>query len=223
MRFHNIIQTLKEKNIPIESTDRIQSNQAKEIIETNPVKLFRSWFKEAIVAGEHEPEAMALATTGKNGRPGVRMVLFKDFITDGFTFFTNYESRKAIEIEHTPYGSLLFYWPKLYRQVRVEGKIRKAPAIVSDRYFGSRPLENRISACISPQSAVIPDHLFLDAMHEAFRKDLGTSEPDRPETWGGFLLIPDRFEFWTGRENRLHDRIQYRKTRKGWIIEWLAP
>jgi len=107
--------------------------------------------------------------------------------------------------------------------VRIDGRIKKTSAKTSDDYFNSRPLGSRISACISPQSSVIPDRLFLEAMYEAFVRDLGKNPPQRPENWGGYILIPDRFEFWTGRENRLHDRIQYRKGKQGWIMERLAP
>ncbi|MCX6283415.1 MAG: pyridoxamine 5'-phosphate oxidase [Bacteroidetes bacterium] len=189
----------------------------------DPMILFGKWYEEARKNEEHEPEAMALATADDEGRPSLRMVLFRDISKTGLCFFTNYDSRKAIQLKLNPYSSLLVYWPKLYRQVRVEGKVRKAPAVVSDDYFNSRPLGSRISACISPQSAVIPDRLFLEAMHEAFSKDLGGKPPKRPANWGGYIFVPDRFEFWMGRENRLHDRIQYRKKRNNWIIERLAP
>jgi len=193
------------------------------MMENDPVKQFRSWYALAGKNGEHEPEAMALATADDKGRPSVRMVLFKDISKEGLCFFTNYDSRKAVELTLNPYASLLFYWPGLYRQVRVEGKVKKAPVKLSDSYFNSRPIGSRISASISPQSRVIPDRFFLEARHEAFFKDLGDDHPQRPLNWGGFLLIPDRFEFWTGKENRLHDRILYRKGKSGWIIERLAP
>jgi len=189
----------------------------------DPMDQFRSWFKEAEKNFEHEPEAMALATADEDGRPSVRMVLFRDLKAGGFHFFTNYQSRKALHLGSNPYGALLFYWHGLYRQVRVEGKIKKVSAKISDAYFNARPLGSRISACISPQSSVIPDRLFLDAMHAAFSNDLGQKSPQRPGNWGGYILVPDRFEFWSGRDNRLHDRIQYRKSRSGWIIERLAP
>ena len=187
------------------------------------MKLFGNWYELAGISGVEEPEAMALATADDQGRPSVRMVLFKDISRNGLVFFTNYGSRKAIQIKANACASVLFYWPGLFRQIRIEGKIRKTSAKVSDDYFNSRPLGSRISACISPQSSVIPDRLFLEAMHEAFSKDLQGKAPRRPDNWGGYILVPERFEFWTGRENRLHDRIQYRKGRSGWIIERLAP
>jgi len=190
---------------------------------TDPFIQFRKWFSEARESGENEPEAMSLATSDENGRPSVRMVFFRDFSPEGFCFFTNYESRKAIQIGKNPYAALLFYWQRISRQVRIEGKIKKVSLGISDQYFNSRPAGSRISACISPQSAVIPDRLFLEAMHDAFSKDLGDKEPQRPSNWGGYILIPDRFEFWTGRDNRLHDRVQFRKVKDRWIAERLAP
>ncbi|MCX6281106.1 MAG: pyridoxamine 5'-phosphate oxidase [Bacteroidetes bacterium] len=194
-----------------------------EELKKEPIEQFRAWFDDAKRNHEYEPEAMALATADKKGRPSVRMVLFRDVSEGGFCFFTNWGSRKGLQLKSNPYASVLFYWPKQYRQVRVEGRIKKAAAELSDKYFNSRPLGSRISACISPQSAVVPDRIFLEAMHEAFSKDLGREDPRRPKNWGGIILVPNRFEFWTGRENRLHDRIQYRKGTKGWIVERLAP
>jgi len=195
----------------------------KEIYEKDPLNLFKAWLKEARSKSEHEPEAMALATADEEGRPAVRMVLYKEVNQDGFCFFTNYGSRKALHLAANPYASLLFYWPGLYRQVRIEGKVRKAASKISDDYFDSRPLGSRISASISPQSAVVPDRMFLEAMHESFAKDLGKNAPQRPSNWGGYILTPDRIEFWTGRDNRLHDRILYSKSKSAWIIERLAP
>ena len=198
-------------------------NVAGEKLPEDPMKLFGKWYKLAKSSGEHEPETMALATSDNQGRPSLRMVLYKDFLPGGFCFFTNYSSRKGIELKTNPYASLLFYWPGLYRQVRIEGKIRKCSADISDRYFNSRPLGSRISACVSPQSSVIPDRLFIEAMADAFSKDLGKNEPNRPENWGGFILSPQNIEFWIGRENRLHERIVYRKSKQGWVVEMLAP
>lgn len=199
------------------------SNQANGIKELDPFGIFQSWYKHAAEGGEDEPDAMALATADEAGRPSLRMVLFKELDKHGFYFFTNYESRKACQLRSNPHAALLFYWRKLYRQVRVEGKVRKAHPKISDTYFSTRPVGSRISACISPQSSVIPDRVFLEAMYEAFSMDLGGKEPERPPDWGGYILVPERFEFWTGRENRLHDRILYRKVKSGWILERLAP
>lgn len=190
---------------------------------TNPLEQFGIWFREARKSGEKEPEAMALSTVDGSGRPSLRMVLFRDYKAGGFCFFTNYDSRKARQIIQNPHAAVLFYWPGLLRQVRVEGKIRKLSARISDQYFNSRPPGSRISACISPQSSVIPDRELLEAMHESFRNDLGGKLPKRPPNWGGYILVPELFEFWVGRENRLHDRVQYRKQKGKWIQERLAP
>jgi len=214
--------TAKRKPHLIAQNQQSEPEELKEEWREDPMNLFRKWFEDAKKIKEHEPEAMALATAA-DGRPSLRMVLFRDIKKTGFCFFTNYDSRKAWQLELNPFSSLLFYWPKLYRQVRVEGKVKKAAAKISDDYFNSRPMGSRISACISPQSAVIPDRLFLEVMHEALTKDLGGKPPKRPDNWGGFILVPDRFEFWSGKENRLHDRILYRKGKSGWIIERLAP
>jgi len=214
---------MERKVKSVSQKGNLEKNNNKDALPADPMILFRAWFREAKVSSEHEPEAMALATADEDGRPSLRMVLYKDINADGLYFFTNYGSRKALQLASNPFASLLFYWPALYRQVRVEGRVRKTAAKISGDYFDSRPLGSRISACISPQSAVVPDRLFLEAMHESFAKDLGSKSPERPENWGGYMLIPDRFEFWTGRENRLHDRIQYRKSKSGWINERLAP
>ena len=214
---------MKNKANPGKSRKKPETAEAEGAHPKDPFIQFRVWFELAKKEGEKEPGAMALATVDDNLRPSVRMVLLKGLDDGGFSFFTNYESRKGSEIKSTPRASILFYWPLLLRQVRVEGRVKKASALVSDNYFSSRPVGSRISACISPQSAVIPDSLFLKAMHEAYTKDLGGQEPKRPDNWGGYILLPDLFEFWTGREDRLHDRIQYRKIRSGWIIERLAP
>jgi len=204
-------------------SSKAQTDTGSERMQNDPIKQFRDWYDLAGKWAEPEPDAMALATADEEGRPSVRMVLFKDISRDGLCFFTNLGSRKALQLQKNPFAALLFYWPELFRQVRIEGKVRKVSSKISDDYFNSRPLGSRISACISPQSAVIPDRLFLEAMHDSFSRDLGRKAPQRPVNWGGYILVPDRFEFWTGRENRLHDRIQYRKARSGWIIERLAP
>lgn len=198
-------------------------NIANEKLPKDPLQLFGKWFNLAKSSGEHEPEAMALATSDSGGRPSVRMVLYKDVLPGMFCFFTNYESRKGAELKANPNASLLFYWPGLYRQVRIEGKVKKCSAEVSDRYFYSRPLGSRISASVSPQSSVIPDRLFIEAMADAFKRDLGPNEPERPGNWGGFILAPEKIEFWNGKENRLHERILYRKSKQKWVVEMLAP
>lgn len=188
---------------------------------TNPFGQFRVWFADALQHIE-EPNAMALATVGSDGIPSVRMVLLKQFDDTGFVFFTNYNSKKGRQLNENPKAALLFYWPELERQVRVEGSVEMLSASDSDVYFASRPPKSRVSAVISPQSSVIPSRQFLE---EKFNDTLKqhSKELFRPSYWGGYLVKPVLFEFWQGREHRLHDRIQYRLSENGWITERLAP
>jgi pyridoxamine 5'-phosphate oxidase len=192
-------------------------------VDQNPMIQFEAWFLQAVTAGLPEPNAMVLSTCGHSGSVSSRVVLLKGIEKGGFLFFTNYESRKGQQLAENPKASLLFFWKELERQVRIEGTVKKYPRKQSVDYFRQRPLESRISALISPQSAVIPDRLFLEAMWQGANLDLAGKAPECPVNWGGYRLKPDLIEFWQGRENRLHDRIQYRKSRGGWITERLAP
>jgi pyridoxamine 5'-phosphate oxidase len=187
----------------------------------DPLDQFTRWFEQAR-ATEADPTAMTLATATPDGRPSARMVLLKGFDARGFVFYTNYDSRKAGEIEATHRAALLFYWASLDRQVRIEGVIARASAAESDAYFASRPLESRWSAHASPQSRAIPSRESLEAAVERVRAEFGDSVP-RPAGWGGFRVVPDAFEFWQGRENRLHDRLAYALDAGGWRRTRLAP
>jgi pyridoxamine 5'-phosphate oxidase len=189
----------------------------------NPIHLFSDWFEDAVRSGIDEPNAMVLATAGPNGDVTARVVLLKSAGQAGFTFFTNYNSVKARQIQKNPRGALVFFWKEMERQVRVEGKMKKVSRRESIEYFDSRPLDSRISASVSPQSEPVPDRAFLESRREGFVLDLGMKEPVCPPDWGGFILIPDCIEFWQGREYRLHDRLQYTKTGKSWVLERLAP
>ncbi|HLR78238.1 MAG TPA: pyridoxamine 5'-phosphate oxidase, partial [Burkholderiaceae bacterium] len=173
-------------------------------------------------AGAIDPTAMTLATVDAHGRPSARIVLLKDYGERGLTFYTNYESRKGQDLSQNPDAALLFYWPGLERQIRVEGRVSKTPDTDSDDYFRSRPLGSRISAWASPQSREIsrPD---LDARMTHCLQSLGDN-PSRPPWWGGYTLQPAYFEFWQGRANRLHDRLTYKLDSKGqWARTRLAP
>lgn len=187
-----------------------------------PLEQFTLWFNEAVQAQVPEPNAMTLATTTPEGRPAARIVLLKGFDERGFVFFTNYASRKGRELAATPFASLLFFWPALERQVRLEGGIEKVAAAESDEYFNSRPLGSRIGAWVSPQSQPIT-RAELEARTLALTESLGAAPP-RPEHWGGYRLKPDYVEFWQGRPSRLHDRLAFQRNAGGpWLCTRLAP
>ena len=193
-------------------------------IDRDPIAQFQAWFDEAIAAKLPLPEAMNLATVTADGRPASRMVLLKQVDGYGFVFFTNYESAKAKQLEVNPYAALVFYWPQLERQVRVEGKVTKTSAEESEAYFKTRPRESQIGAWASPQSEVIPAREVLEQRARELAELYSDREIDCPDYWGGFRLTPDRIEFWKGRVGRLHDRILYELQPDGsWAIKRLAP
>ena len=187
-------------------------------LDADPVVQLGAWLEEARAAGVELPEAMTLATATPDGAPSARMVLLKDAGERGLSFFTNYESRKGLELAANPRAALLLYWHVLGRQVRVEGNVGRLPETESDAYFGSRPPGSRRSAAVSPQSRVIGTREEL----ERAAGELGDDVP-RPPGWGGYLLVPTLWEFWQHRVDRLHDRFRYRPDGDGWIVERLAP
>jgi len=189
----------------------------------DPVTQFTRWFDEAINARVPMVNAMTLASVSASGQPSARIVLLKEADQAGFVFYTNYESRKGRELAANPRAALLFYWIELEREVRIEGRVAKVTARESDEYFSSRPLGSRFAAIASPQSQVVTGRAALEARFSETEKRAG-STPSRPACWGGYRVVPEIVEFWQGRSNRLHDRLQYRLRSGGnWIIERLAP
>ncbi len=189
----------------------------------DPTVQFRRWFDEALAAGLHEPNAMTVATAGRDGRPSARVVLLKGFDERGFVFYTNQEGRKGREIAENPYCALLFYWGELERQVRIEGRASPVPGEESDAYYESRPRGSRLGAWASAQSHEVADRGALEERLRSLEAEYEGREVPRPPFWGGYRVEPEAFEFWQGRENRLHDRLVYRRAHEGWGVVRLQP
>jgi pyridoxamine 5'-phosphate oxidase len=192
-------------------------------IDKNPFKQFSDWYNSALEFNIPHPDIMTLATADKNCKPSARIVLLKDFDENGFVFFTNYESRKGNELIQNPYASLLFYWDRPDRQVRIEGSIEKIPLKESVEYFHSRPRGSQLGALVSPQSKIIKSRYELEKKYEELGKKYEGMEIPLPDNWGGFKLKAVYFEFWQNRDNRLHDRIAYTLENNFWKINRLAP
>ncbi len=193
-------------------------------VDSNPFRQFQLWLDEAIAARLPQPLGMALATATVDGRPSVRMVLLRGLDERGFAFFTNYESRKAQELEANPQAALVFYWAELDRQIRIEGIVERISAEESDVYFRSRERGSRLGAWASPQSQVIASRDFLEQRMEELTARYADDEVPRPPYWGGYRLIPAVIEFWQGQPSRLHDRLRYRRCEgSSWLLERLAP
>jgi pyridoxamine 5'-phosphate oxidase len=193
----------------------------REHLADEPLEQFAKWFEEARAAVPLV-EAMTVATVDADGAPDARMVLLKGFGPDGFRFFTNYGSAKGDELAANPRAALVIYWRELDRQVRIRGEVERLSSEDSDAYFGSRPHDSQIAAAISPQSRPI-EREELDRRYEKLAAELGGSDPQRPENWGGYLVRPEAIEFWQGRDNRMHDRLVYRRRPDGWEVQRLAP
>lgn len=193
-------------------------------VAANPIQQFQTWLQEALQAQVEEPTALVLSTVNEAGRPAARVVLLKGVDQQGFTFFTNYESRKGHELAANPHASLTFFWPALERQVRIEGKVVKVDPKLSDSYFHSRPRASQLGAWASPQSQVIEAREVLEQREQQVESQFsGLEQVPRPEHWGGYCLVPDYLEFWQGRPSRLHDRIVYELQGNNWQVKRLAP
>lgn len=192
-------------------------------VHPNPIEQFRVWFEEAIAADLHEPNAMTVATATPEGAPSVRVVLLKSFDESGFVFHTNYEGRKGRELEGNPRCALLFYWGELERQVRIEGRAGRVSPEESDAYFRSRPRGGHLGAWASRQSQPIQSRADLETQVREVEARYEGREVPRPPFWGGYRVAPEVVEFWQGRENRLHDRLVYRRARDGWEVARLQP
>lgn len=195
-----------------------------ESVSKDPIDQFQVWLDEAIQAKVEEPTAMVLSTVNTAGKPSARVVLLKDVSAQGFSFYTNYDSRKGQELKENPFASVTFFWPALERQVRIEGTVAKLAPEVSDAYFHSRPKGSQIGAWASPQSKTIESREVIEKADQELTEQYATAEQiPRPPHWGGFQLQPERIEFWQGRPNRLHDRIVYEQQDSKWQIQRLAP
>ena len=199
------------------------SELTRALMPDDPLEQFRVWMQQAMDSGLEDATAMALATSGKAGVPSVRIVLLKHFDRDGFCWYTDYRSDKSVDIEENPVASAVLYWHPVSRQVRITGSVSKLDAQTSAAYFLTRPLESRLSAAASTQSAVIADRRALENRVADLKQQYPQGDVPPPDEWGGYRLVPDTYEFWQGRAGRLHDRFRYQRTGESWRIERLQP
>jgi pyridoxamine 5'-phosphate oxidase len=192
-------------------------------LDDDPVIQFTRWMSEAEESGIEEANAFVVATADQNSRPSARTVLLKGAGPDGFDFYTNYQSRKAAEIEGNPIVAAVFLWVPIRRQVRIEGTVSRVDPALSDAYFASRPPESRLASAASPQSRVVANREELEAALEEIRSRYPDGDVPRPANWGGYRIVPHTYEFWQGREARFHDRFLYTRDGDRWQIERLAP
>jgi pyridoxamine 5'-phosphate oxidase len=223
LRFNISISLVSNSIADIRKEYKLQTLSEKDIL-ADPFRQFEKWWNEALNAGIEEANAMTLATASADGMPDARIVLLKGFDEKGFTFYTNYNSSKGLQLLENPRASLVFFWKELERQVRIGGLVSLAPAKDSDEYFNSRPEGSRIGAWASPQSEVIDSREWLEENEGKIRSAFAGSSIGRPPHWGGYQVKPTRIEFWQGRPSRLHDRILFSLQGNGrWTIERLAP
>jgi len=192
-------------------------------LSADPLRMFSQWLEHARSSDVYDYTAMTLATADANAQPAARVVLLKHFDHNGFCWYTDRNSQKGQQLAANPQAALLFFWPKLHRQVRVEGTVEKLSEAEADAYFDSRPGASKLSAAVSMQSEVIPNRKALEDAVSAMRAKLGPREAQRPQRWGGYRLVPKAIEFWQGRDDRLHDRFRYMRDGETWTIERLCP
>lgn len=204
--------------------DYLKGELDEKSVDKNPLIQFSLWMNDALKAEVMEPTAMVLATVGKNFKPSARIVLLKGVDDGDFVFFSNYESKKGLQIDENPHVALTFFWKELERQVRIEGEVEKTSQAISENYFHSRPYESRLSAAASPQSNAVRDRQELERLKAELREQFPDNNFPRPANWGGFRVKPRLIEFWQGRRSRLHDRVVYELNSQGvWLISRLAP
>lgn len=203
--------------------DYISATLDESDVDNNPITQFKKWFDNAVEAQVYEPNVMTLATADKAGKPDARIVLLKGVDEDGFRFFTNYLSAKGKELKRNPYAALVFFWPDLERQVRIEGTVEKLDKETSEEYFVTRPVASQIGAVASPQSQIIPNRAFLEEKFEDLKNKSDGKTISKPAHWGGYIVKPTRIEFWQGRRSRLHDRINFELVKGSWVKNRLAP
>jgi pyridoxamine 5'-phosphate oxidase len=211
------------RDLSNKKTNYTLSELSKNEVDKDPVKQFVNWLDFAINKQVEEPNAMVLSTVSSNLKPSSRVVLLKGVGNEGFIFYTNYLSKKGNELAYNNNASIVFFWPELERQVRIEGIVKKLKPELSDEYFNKRPEDSKIGAIISPQSQIIPNRNFLLEKKRKMEKEMIVNDLKRPNYWGGYILSPNLFEFWQGRPNRLNDRIQYSLEDNSWKIVRLAP
>ena len=212
------------KNIADIRRDYQMQSLLEKDVDNNPFNQFNAWWDDALKSDLDEVNAMTLATASATGIPSARIVLLKSVSEDGFVFFTNYNSSKGKELEENPNACLVFFWKELERQIRITGKVKKVTPAESDEYYESRPEGSRIGAWASPQSQVIASREIIEENITKYATEFAAENIIRPPHWGGYIVMPEAFEFWQGRPNRLHDRIQYSLQKEGnWKIERLAP
>lgn len=216
----NVIKDLSELRLTYEKGELHEAQ-----VQRNPHEQFLNWFNHALEIKLLEPYAMSLATANAQGRPHVRTVLLRGATESGYDFYTNYDSQKGLDLASNPFAELLFYWPELERQIRISGKVEKISVGESTDYYHKRPRESQIAAYIStPQSGVIESRELLQSRFKALHDSIAeNTDLAKPEFWGGYRLIPDHYEFWQGRPNRLHDRLSYEQVNAEWQLTRLMP